>query len=74
MRHLGTINCEGARQTNYSNINTAAPSSQRYQPPTQCNPVAQLCRTGIGNRDALVIQPPSVLTCAVPSDASGGLA
>jgi hypothetical protein len=73
MRHLGTINCEGARPTNSSNINTVAPSSQRYQPLNAIRPPS-LCRTGIGNRDALVIQPPSVLTCAVPSDTSGGLA
>jgi hypothetical protein len=66
MRHLGTINCEGARPTNYFNINTSR---------NECATIPALVHEQrVRNPDALVIQPPSVLTCAVPSDASGGLA
>ena len=57
MRHLGTINCEGACHTNYSNNNTIRPRShgtsaqwkiwrpelaaRRQVPRSTCNPAAQ---------------------------------
>jgi hypothetical protein len=72
MRHLGTIDCEG-RDRLITLILTPAARGSQYTT-AQCNPTSTLSRTGVGNRDALVIQPPSVLTCAVPSDTSGGLA
>jgi hypothetical protein len=72
MRHLGMINSKG-RDRLITLILTPAAGGAKT-PALNAIWLPSLCRTGIVTRDALVIQPPSVLTCAVPFDTSGGLA